>query len=191
MKVTINPSQELFVIEHTGGCSCLGFNNCFDDAAQMAGLLGTTKPDPKQKGTLDQYAEYQGLIRRYSARSDLNEQTWFDPGTPPSVVAHLEYARLHHRKLRLFFGDQTAGRCWLEENDVTGFIGRSMGPVRVPILASSGIFRCFFIGYHRSCLPALMDRQRPSPLQTRCKSPNSPMRKGVRLQIKQIGRAHV
>src|SRR5208283_4359188 len=52
MKVTINPSQELFVIEHTGGCSCLGFNNCFDDAAQMAGLLGTTKPDPKQKGTL-------------------------------------------------------------------------------------------------------------------------------------------
>jgi hypothetical protein len=134
MKVTINPSQELFVIEHTGGCSCLGFNNCFDDAAQMAGLLGTTKPDPKQKGTLDQYAEYQGLIRRYSARSDLNEQTWFDPGTPPSVVAHLEYARLHHRKLRLFFGDQTAGRCWLEENDVTGFIGRSMGPVRVPIL---------------------------------------------------------
>lgn len=128
MKVTINPSQELFVIEHTGGCSCLGFNNCFDDAAQMAGLLGTTKPDPKQKKTLDQYAEYQGLIRRYSARSDLNEQTWFDPGTPPSVVAHLEYARLHHRKLRLFFGDQTAGRCWLEENDVTGFIGRSMGP---------------------------------------------------------------
>ena len=54
-------------------------------------------------------------------------------------------------------------------------------------LASSGIFRCFFIGYHRSCLPALMDRQRPSPLQTRCKSPNSPMRKGVRLQIKRAG----
>jgi hypothetical protein len=46
----------------------------------------------------------------------------------------LEYARLHHKKLRLFFGDQTAGRCWLEENDLIGFIGRSMGPVRVPIL---------------------------------------------------------
>ena len=49
----------------------------------------------------------------------------------PSVVAHLEYARLHHKKLRLFFGDQETGRCWLEENDVTGFIGRSMGPMRV------------------------------------------------------------
>jgi hypothetical protein len=115
MKITINPSQELFVIEHPGGCSCLGFNNCFDNAAQMAGLLGTTKPDPRQKGTLDQYAQYQDLIRHYSARADLNEQTWFDPGTPPSVVAHLEYARLHHQKLRLFFGDQGTGRCWLEE----------------------------------------------------------------------------
>jgi hypothetical protein len=137
MKITINPSQELFVIEHPGGCSCLGFNNCFDNAAQMAGLLGTTKPDPRQKGTLDQYAQYQDLIRHYSARPDLNEQTWFDPGTPPSVVAHLEYARLHHKKLRLFFGDQGTGRCWLEENDVNGFISRSMGPIRIPILLQS------------------------------------------------------
>jgi hypothetical protein len=40
-------------------------------------------------------------------------------------------------RLRLFFGDQETGRCWLEENDVTGYIGRSMGPMRVSILLSS------------------------------------------------------
>ena len=137
MKISINPSQELFVIEHVGGYSCLGFNNCFENAAQMAGLLGSTKPDPRQKGSLEQYAQYQDLIKRYSDRPDLNEQTWFDPGTPPSVVAHLEYARLHNMRLRLFFGDQETGRCWLEENDVTGYIGRSMGPMRVSILLSS------------------------------------------------------
>jgi hypothetical protein len=137
MKISINPSQELFVIEHVGGYSCLGFNNCFENAAQMAGLLGSTKPDPRQKGSFEQYAQYQDLIKRYSDRPDLNEQTWFDPGTPPSVVAHLEYARLHNMRLRLFFGDQETGRCWLEENDVTGYIGRSMGPMRVPILLSS------------------------------------------------------
>ncbi|MGO9443465.1 MAG: hypothetical protein ACLPXB_01670 [Thiobacillaceae bacterium] len=44
---------------------------------------------------------------------------------------------MHDQKLRLFFGNRETGQCWLEENDVLGFIGRSMGPMRIPILLAN------------------------------------------------------
>lgn len=135
--IKINQEQELFVIPCGNGFSCFGFENCFNAATQLATLLGHTLPSIAEKGTLIQYAEYAQLTSEYGKRGDLNSRTWFDFGTPKEVERILEQARLNGEKLRIFLGDSKTGRCWLEECDVVGYIGRSMGPMRAPILLKS------------------------------------------------------
>lgn len=60
--------------------------------------------------------------------------TFYHADTPAACIAALEYARIMGAKVRLVMGDHAAGKCWLEEHDVIGTIGRSMGPARVPLL---------------------------------------------------------
>jgi hypothetical protein len=52
---------------------------------------------------------------------------------PDVVVRALEEARSRQRRVRLYYGDRD-GRDWLEEHHVEGFIGNSMGPLKVPLL---------------------------------------------------------
>lgn len=60
--------------------------------------------------------------------------TYYDPRTPEEVVRVLERARLNNTRIRIYLSDTETGRSWLEEYDVEGYVGRSMGPVRIPIL---------------------------------------------------------
>lgn len=60
--------------------------------------------------------------------------TFYDAKTPIEVVNVLEKARLNRTRLHISLGDATTGSDWLEENDVFGFVGRSMGPIKVPLL---------------------------------------------------------
>jgi len=60
--------------------------------------------------------------------------TYYSKGTPDSVIAILESARCSYQRLRLFYGDPTTGRDWMDEHDTTGQIGRSMGPRKIPLL---------------------------------------------------------
>jgi len=60
--------------------------------------------------------------------------TSYHDDTASDVIRVLERARLNEWRLRLFLGDRETGHVWLEENDVIGRIGRSWGPVKVPIL---------------------------------------------------------
>lgn len=64
--------------------------------------------------------------------------TSYDERTPVEVARLLENQRVSGTRVRLFFGDTTTGKAWPEENDVTGRLGRSMGPVKVPILLAKG-----------------------------------------------------
>lgn len=64
---------------------------------------------------------------------ELNGTTYHEH-TDPKVAAIIEDARIHGRRIRLFYGDTETGRDWMEEHDVMGTIGRSMGPVKIPIL---------------------------------------------------------
>ena len=59
--------------------------------------------------------------------------TTFHRDTPLRVCKILEQARVQGTVLRLFYGDQN-GRDWGEENDVCGYVGRSTGSIRVPLL---------------------------------------------------------
>jgi hypothetical protein len=41
------------------------------------------------------------------------------------------------KRVRLYYGDRATGRDWGEENDVTGYVGRSMGPKKIPLLMAT------------------------------------------------------
>jgi len=60
--------------------------------------------------------------------------TSYHDDTPDKLIEDLEYARLNGLRVRLFYGDTLTGRDWGEEHDVCGFLGRSTGPNKIPIL---------------------------------------------------------
>ncbi len=57
--------------------------------------------------------------------------------TPAAVIEVLERSRQNRTRIHVSYGDATTGRDWLEEWDITGFVGRSMGPIRVPLLIAN------------------------------------------------------
>lgn len=63
--------------------------------------------------------------------------TYYDKRTPALLVEALETARLAGKRVRLFTGDIETGVEWLDEYDVLGRIGRSMGPHKIPILINN------------------------------------------------------
>jgi hypothetical protein len=56
--------------------------------------------------------------------------TSFDVRTPHV----LEKARLNRTRLHISLGDVSTGRDWLDEYGCFGFVGRSMGPSKVPLI---------------------------------------------------------
>ena len=137
--VTLNLEQKLYVIAFDTGYSCFGFDNARDHTKQIAERLG--QPDlafaPGDHRTLDGYHKHEQAVQAW-ARSDLNRQTYFDPGTSPQVMKVLETCRRSGRKLRLVLGDTDTGESWLDEYDVVGTIGRSAGSLKVPLLVEAG-----------------------------------------------------
>ena len=63
--------------------------------------------------------------------------TTYNDETPARVASVLESARCSGERLRLFYGDTKTGKPWNEENDLCGRIGRSMGPIKIPLLIHS------------------------------------------------------
>jgi hypothetical protein len=63
--------------------------------------------------------------------------TSYNTSTPADVIRILEASRRCRTRLRIHYGSTDgpdAGRDWLEECDVEGYVGRSCGPVKIPIL---------------------------------------------------------
>jgi hypothetical protein len=66
--------------------------------------------------------------------------TSYDPRTPDEVMAVLEAARQNRIRLHLSLGfndGPNAGMDWLEEFETYGYIGRSTGPIKVPLLIAN------------------------------------------------------
>lgn len=66
-------------------------------------------------------------------------ETYYDKRTPDEVIRVLENARAGHYRLHISLGetdndDGQLGRDWLEENMSFGYIGRSTGPHKIPLL---------------------------------------------------------
>lgn len=154
MNVTVNQEQQLFVVPAGCGVSTLGFEFVFGQLKQIVARLNlaiAVRED--EKGTIGQYADYQRAIAK-AAQANLKE-TWFHLDTPVEVRRTLERYRKTGNALRIFYGDTETGRDWLEENDVVGFVARSCGILKVPILLASG--ESWGIGILDHCIVRLMD----------------------------------
>ena len=62
--------------------------------------------------------------------------TCYNENTPNDVIKILEKARKERTRVRLFFGDTFSGADWLEEYETIGYVGRSCGNCKIPILLS-------------------------------------------------------
>ena len=60
--------------------------------------------------------------------------TSYSTETPANVIHILEWARAQKERIRVFYGDRTTGRDWMEVFDTIGYIGRSGGQVKRPFL---------------------------------------------------------
>ena len=54
--------------------------------------------------------------------------------TDPAVVSILEQCRERGTRISVAYGNTTTGKDWGEERDIVGRVGRSCGPVKVPLL---------------------------------------------------------
>lgn len=54
--------------------------------------------------------------------------------TPDKVISALNRARNCDSRIRVFYGNPETGKDWCEEHDVIGYVGLSMGPLKVPLL---------------------------------------------------------
>lgn len=64
--------------------------------------------------------------------------TCYHADTPEGVIHALERIKADGERVRVFFGDPTTGEAWAEENDVAGYIGRSTGSIKIPLLVHNG-----------------------------------------------------
>lgn len=83
-----------------------------------------------EKGTVMgiQVKEFSG--RRYKVYND----TWYCLDTPDSVIQILDGAMKNHERIRVFYGDTETGRDWMEIYDTIGYVSRSCGNVKTPLL---------------------------------------------------------
>ena len=60
--------------------------------------------------------------------------TSYDARTPNEIISVLEQARLTRTRLLFDWGDQNSGKSWGEVYDIRGYVGRSTGSVKIPLL---------------------------------------------------------
>jgi hypothetical protein len=82
------------------------------------------------------------ILERRFAMAVCNGTTYHDE-TPLEVVNEIETARIVRNwrvgssRLRIFYGDTETGRDWGEEWNIMGYIGRSYGPSKIPLLINN------------------------------------------------------
>jgi hypothetical protein len=142
MDITLNIPSRLFVVRAAHGYSTLGFDYVAKQLRQLVQripVLAALKDAVAETtvGSLEQYNLYRSAIDTL-ARQRVQTDTWYDEETPQAVVRILERARKNGSVLRIFLGDRSTGRDWMEEHDTIGRIGRSTGTIRVPLLVAEG-----------------------------------------------------
>jgi hypothetical protein len=142
MEIKLNNEQRLYVIPCGGGYTCLGYDVCFDDATQVANAIGRQADAPTEamRGTLDCYELHGRLWAEYS-KHPVSKRTWYRAGTPAKVRSIIEAARKSRQEegnsgqiLRIFYGDPATGHDWISEYDTIGFIGRTSGSRKEPLI---------------------------------------------------------
>lgn len=145
MDITLNEEQRLFVFKYDDHVSCKGYDVVYKSILELQRRIKKLQllpdgvelvpPTEPEIGTLKQYEQYCDMLRIVGKRKT---GTWFSYDTPTKVRNILEQYRVDGGRLKLFYGDRTTGRDWMEENDVMGRIGRSTGMMQIPLLIAEG-----------------------------------------------------
>lgn len=136
-EATFNADEDLYVISDGDRYSCLGWDVMVDRMATMASLMGTEAPDLGERGSAEAYAAYRAMVREF-AGSEGSRRAFLSPRLPKALIRCVRKAMRNGDTVRIWLGDRETGRSWMEEHDTVGMIGRSMGPMRVPILVPPG-----------------------------------------------------
>jgi len=91
---------------------------------------------------LDNNSNNNQVIDSNGIKYKIINDTAYHVETPEQVINILEDARLNRfsgssSRLRLYFGDNVTGKDWEEIYDVSGYIGRSTGTIKVPLLINN------------------------------------------------------
>lgn len=76
-------------------------------------------------------------MKKEIAKYKIFNGTYYDHQTDEKVITIIDEALRSKRKLKIYLGDRKTGRDWCEEHDKTGTIGRSTGPIKIPLLMTS------------------------------------------------------
>lgn len=63
--------------------------------------------------------------------------TTFKVSTPDKVCNILNDAMISRRRLKLMYGNLETGKSWNEEYDIIGYVGRSTGNSKIPLLIAN------------------------------------------------------
>lgn len=133
MKITLNQEQRLFIISANGGCSTYGFDHVAAMIIELQKTMGLTQT-PVEVGTIASYELFQSLIYVFGTHP-ASKKTWYQPGTSDLVKKVIDKALANTPTiLRIFVGNTATGYDWCEENEVVGYVGRSGGIMKSPLL---------------------------------------------------------
>lgn len=77
-------------------------------------------------------------VRDMATKKKIIDGIEFDANTPDRVVkVLLAYMGNKNQRIRLFYGDSKTGRDWCEEWGTMGYVGKSTGNIKIPLLISS------------------------------------------------------
>ncbi len=147
-EVFLNDAQQCYLVRYGRYTNSVSYDHCFATTTQLiqrmnshhsktSGLL-IPVPHDSLRGTLEGYSLYKQTLVTF-AKHAVASRTWYPPQTPPSVQAILDNAIQSQNVgggviLRLFFGNPSTGLDQCEEEGTVGFVGRSGGLMRVPLL---------------------------------------------------------
>jgi hypothetical protein len=63
--------------------------------------------------------------------------TTYDDDTPENVAYILEACRMSKQRIRIFYGDTITGLAWMEEHEIMGYVGRSTGENKIPLIINN------------------------------------------------------
>lgn len=83
-----------------------------------------------EKGTAMDIQVKESYGKRYKVYND----TWYCFDTPDRVIQILDNAMKNHERIRVFYGDTETGCDWMEIYDTIGYVSRSCGNIKIPLL---------------------------------------------------------
>lgn len=86
-----------------------------------------------EKGTVMDIQVKECDGKRYKVYND----TWYWFDTPDRVIQILDGAMKNHERIRVFYGDTETGRDWCEFFDTIGYVSRSCGNFKIPLLINN------------------------------------------------------